>query len=106
MEEKYLVGSMDKFIFDVKTFIFIYLHSKTNIEYSIWNETCTKYWYPNLWLVGSSRQSRITLGCRNVVADDNLGDGTTFRKLFLALIGSCRQNKYCDQLEPRIVFKR
>ena len=35
------------------------------------------------------------LGRRNFVADKNLGDGATFWKLFLALIGSCRQNKYC-----------
>ena len=38
-----------------------------------------------------------TLGHRNVVADENLGDGATFWKLLLALIGSCRQNKYCHQ---------
>ena len=45
----------------------------------------------------SQNYSLISLGHRNVVADKNLGDGATFWKPFLALIGSCRQNKYCHQ---------
>ena len=47
-----------------------------------------------------------TLGLRNIVADKNLCDASTFWRLFWTLIGSFRLNKYCHQEEPRIVFKK
>ena len=37
----------------------------------------------------------MALGHTAVVAAYNLGVGANFWKLFLALIGSCRLNKYC-----------
>ena len=49
-----------------------------------------------IWM-NSNLLRMIPLAHRNVVAAYILGDGATFWKLFLALIGSCRQNKYCQQ---------